>query len=69
MSRSAHDPIATVLPAGHRHAKEVHVESVETYTSVLTVLSVAVLLALSGLATKQLVWKRKAVPTWRRRGC
>ena len=42
-------------------------EAVETYTSVLTVLSVAVLLVVAGLAKKQLVWKAKAVPTRRRR--
>ena len=42
-------------------------EAVETYTSVLTVLSIAVLLVVAGLAKKQLVWKAKAVPTRRRR--
>ena len=42
-------------------------EAVETYTSVLTALSIAVLLVVAGLAKKQLVWKPKAVPTRRRR--
>lgn len=42
-------------------------EAVETYTSVLTVLSVAVLLVVAGLAKKQLVWKPKTVSTRRRR--
>jgi hypothetical protein len=67
MRRSGHDPIAAGLPAGDRHDKEVHVEAVETYMSVLTVLSVAVLLVVTGLAKQQLVWKPKPVPTWRRR--
>jgi hypothetical protein len=55
------------VPAGNPHGKEVHVEAVETYTSVLTVLSVAVLFVVAGLAKKQLVWKAKPVPTRRRR--
>ena len=42
-------------------------EAVETYTSVLTVLSVALLLVVAGLAKKQLVWKPKPVATRRRR--
>ena len=41
-------------------------ENVETYTSVLAVLSVALLLVATGLAKKQLVWKAKPVP-WRKR--
>ena len=41
-------------------------EAVETYTSVVTVLSVAVLLVVAGLAKNQLVWK-KVEPTRRRR--
>jgi hypothetical protein len=45
----------------------VHVEAVETYTSVLTVLSVGLLLVLAGLAKKQLVWKAKPLPMRRRR--
>jgi hypothetical protein len=45
----------------------VHVEAVETYTSVLTVLSVALLLVVAGLAKKQLVWKAKPSPARRRR--
>jgi hypothetical protein len=43
------------------------VEAVETYTSVLTILSVAVLLVVAGLAKKQLVWKATPVQTRRRR--
>jgi len=40
----------------------------ETYTSVLVVLSAALLLVSTGLAKKQLVWKRvKVVPARRRR--
>lgn len=42
-------------------------EAVETYTSVLIVLSVALLLVVAGLARKQLVWKAKPVQTRRRR--
>ena len=42
-------------------------EAVETYTSVLTVFSVALLLVVAGLAKKQLVWKAKRVPPRRRR--
>lgn len=43
-------------------------ESLETYTSVLAVLSAALLLVAAGLAKKQLVWKRaKAVRARRRR--
>jgi hypothetical protein len=39
----------------------------ETYTSVLAVVSVALLLVAAGLSKKQLVWKRaKAVPARRR---
>jgi hypothetical protein len=45
----------------------VHVEAVETYTSVLTVLSVALLLVVAGLAKKQLLWKAKPVQMRRRR--
>ena len=42
-------------------------EALETYTSVLAVLSIALLLVASGLAKKQLVWKAKPVPRRRRR--
>ncbi len=52
---------------GHPRDREVHVEAVETYTSVLTVLSVALLLVAAGLAKKQLVWKAKPVRPRRRR--
>lgn len=41
--------------------------AVETYTSVLTILSVAVLLVAAGMAKKQLVWKAKPAPTRCRR--
>jgi hypothetical protein len=44
-----------------------HMETIETYTSVLAVLSVALLLVAAGLARKQLVWKTKPVPLRRRR--
>jgi hypothetical protein len=47
--------------------KEVHVEAVETYASVLTVLGVALLLVVAGLGKKQLVWKAKPVLVPRRR--
>ncbi len=42
-------------------------EALETYTSVLTLLSAALLLVAAGLAKKQLVWKAKPVPVPRRR--
>jgi hypothetical protein len=42
-------------------------EALETYTSVLALLSGALLLVASGLAKKQLVWKAKRVPAPRRR--
>jgi hypothetical protein len=42
-------------------------EALETYTSVLAMLSVAVLLVVAGLAKKQLEWKAKPVPMTRRR--
>jgi hypothetical protein len=64
---SGHDPIAAERAAGDPLGKEVHVEAVETYTSVLTVLSVGLLLVLAGLAKKQLVWKAKPLPMRRRR--
>jgi hypothetical protein len=47
----------------------VHVETVDTYTSVVTLLSVALLLVASGLAKKQLVWKARPRPARRRRRC
>jgi hypothetical protein len=37
-------------------------EALQAYTSVLAVLSVALLLVAAGLAKKQLVWKAKPVP-------
>jgi hypothetical protein len=42
-------------------------EALETYMSVLSLLSVALLLVLAGLAKKQLAWKAKAIPIRRRR--
>jgi hypothetical protein len=42
-------------------------ETVETYTSLLAVLSVALLLVAAGQAKKQLVWKAKPVLLRRRR--
>jgi hypothetical protein len=49
------------------HCEEVAVEVMETYTSVLSVLSVALLLVVAGLGKKQLVWKPKPVRLLRRR--
>jgi hypothetical protein len=42
-------------------------EALEAYTSVLALLSAALLLVAAGLAKKQLVWKAKPVPMRRRR--
>jgi hypothetical protein len=42
-------------------------EALETYTSVLALLSAALLLVAAGLAKKQLVWKAKPVRMPRRR--
>jgi hypothetical protein len=42
-------------------------EALETYTSVLALLSAALLLVVAGLAKKQLVLKAKPVPMRRRR--
>ena len=42
-------------------------EALDTYTSVLAALSVALLLVVSGLAKKQLVWTAKPVRILRRR--
>ena len=42
-------------------------EALETYTSILTLLSAALLLVAAGLAKKQLVWKTKPLPMWKRR--
>lgn len=39
-------------------SKEVNMEPYATYTSVLVALSIALLLVASGVAKKQLVWKR-----------
>jgi hypothetical protein len=42
-------------------------EALETYTSIVALLSAALLLVAAGLAKKQLVWKAKPVPMRRRR--
>jgi hypothetical protein len=42
-------------------------EALETYTSVLALLSAALLQVAAGLAKKQLVWKAKPLPMPRRR--
>ena len=42
-------------------------EAFETYTSVLAMVSVALLLVAAGLAKKQLSWKAKPIPILRRR--
>ena len=42
-------------------------KALEIYTSVLTVVSVALLLVVAGLDKAQLVWKVKPVPIRRRR--
>lgn len=42
-------------------------EALETYTSVLAVLSAALLLVAAGLGKKQLVWKAKPFPIRKRR--
>jgi hypothetical protein len=48
--------------------KEVlQMEALGTYTSVLAVFSVALLLVAPGLSKKQLVWRAKRVPIRRRR--
>ena len=60
--RSGLDPIPPAAPAGNPHDREVHVEPVETYTSVLTILSVALLFVVAGLAKHQLVWKVRPKP-------
>ena len=54
-------------PEGNPQRKEVTVEAVETYMSVVTVLSVALLLVLTGLAKSQLAWKARPVAARRRR--
>jgi hypothetical protein len=43
------------------------VEALDTYTSVVAVLSAALLLVAAGLTKKQLMWKAKPLPTRRRR--
>jgi hypothetical protein len=42
-------------------------EALEAYTSVLALLSAALLLVAAGMAKKQLVWKAKPSPMRRRR--
>jgi hypothetical protein len=45
------------------------IESLDTYTSVLAIASAALLMVVSGLAKKQLAWKRRqgTFVRWRRR--
>jgi hypothetical protein len=42
-------------------------EALESYASVLSVLSVALMLVVAGMAKKQLAWKAKPVAVRRRR--
>ena len=49
------------------HKRRFTVEALENYTSVLAVLSVALLLVAAGLAKQQLVWKVRPISR-RRRG-
>lgn len=42
-------------------------EALETYTSVLAMLTLALLLVGAGLAKKQLIWKARPVPVRRHR--
>jgi hypothetical protein len=42
-------------------------DPIENYNAVVASASVALLLVASGLAKKQLVWKPRSVPLWRRR--
>jgi hypothetical protein len=44
------------------------VEALETYSSVLSVVGVALLLVYAGLGKKQLTWKQRPVPRRRRWG-
>jgi hypothetical protein len=44
------------------------VEALETYSSVLAVVGVALLLVFAGLGKKQLTWKQRPVPRRRRWG-
>jgi hypothetical protein len=48
-------------------SRRCNVHAVETYTSVLNVVSVALLLVVAGLAKNQLVWRAKPVRPRRRR--
>lgn len=48
-------------------AKEVKMEPYETYTGVVTAVSIGLLLVVSGLTKKQLVWKRPRPVRGRRR--
>lgn len=59
--------MATSLFTGEPPDKGGLMETVDTYTAVLAVISVALLLVLSGLSKKQLVWEAKRVQLRRRR--
>jgi hypothetical protein len=45
-----------------QQSKEVRMEPYETYTSVVTAASVALLLITAGVAKQHLVWKPKPLP-------
>jgi hypothetical protein len=59
--------MARDAPARNPRHKEVHVEAVETYPSVFTVVSASLLLVVTGLAKRQIVWKAKPLLARRRR--
>ena len=51
-----------------KSTRRISIEPFDTYTSVLAVITAALLLVTSGLAKKQLVWKRRR-RTHARRWC
>lgn len=52
------EPMANAAVTGDPLGQEVRMEMYETYTSVLVVLSVALLLITAGVGKKQLEWRR-----------
>src|ERR671925_713358 len=67
-ARSGRDPIPRRVRGGDpRQQGGTAMEALENYTSVLAMLSAALLLVAAGLAKKQLSWKAKPVPMRRRR--
>jgi hypothetical protein len=60
--------MASHTRAGHPRAEEVQVEALENYTSVVAVLTVALLLVAAGLGKRQLTWKAKPARLYWRRG-